>query len=83
MDTLVRRVAVIALGLAALVGLARGLSGHRWLDAILSGLTVATINTNLGTLQSAFGLNRGAKLSQFLDGTSNTMIMAEYLTGTL
>jgi P-type Ca2+ transporter type 2C len=40
-DTLVRRVAVIALGLAALVGLARGLSGHRWLDAILSGLTVA------------------------------------------
>jgi Ca2+-transporting ATPase len=40
-DVLVRRVAAIALGLAVLVGLARGLSGRNWLDAILSGLTVA------------------------------------------
>jgi Ca2+-transporting ATPase len=40
-DVLVRRVATIALGLAMLVGLARGLSGRPWLDAVLSGLTVA------------------------------------------
>jgi hypothetical protein len=33
------------------------------------------------TKLAAFGMNRGAKLRDFLDGTSNTMIVAEYLTG--
>lgn len=39
-----------------------------------------------GTLQTvditaAFGVNRGARFRDFIDGTSNTMVMAEYLTG--
>jgi len=32
--------------------------------------------------KSAFGLNRGASIRDITDGTSNTMLMAEYLTGT-
>ena len=31
---------------------------------------------------SAFGLNRGAKIGEIHDGTSKTMLMSEYLTGT-
>lgn len=40
-DSLVRRVAVVAIALAALLTLVRGFSEHRWLDAMLSGLTLA------------------------------------------
>ena len=32
--------------------------------------------------QAAFGINRGARIGDVLDGTSNTMLMAEYLRGT-
>lgn len=32
--------------------------------------------------RSAFGRNRGASIRDISDGTSNTMLMAEYLTGT-
>ena len=32
-------------------------------------------------LQAVFGINRGAKISDISDGTSNTMAFAEYLTG--
>jgi prepilin-type N-terminal cleavage/methylation domain-containing protein len=32
--------------------------------------------------QTAFGVNRGAQMRDFFDGTSNTLVMAEYLTGT-
>jgi len=31
---------------------------------------------------ATFGLNRGARIRDLSDGTSNTMVMAEYLTGT-
>ena len=32
--------------------------------------------------RAAFGINRGAKIRDIVDGTSNTMVMAEYLRGT-
>ena len=32
--------------------------------------------------QAAFGINRGAKIRDITDGTSNTMVMGEYLRGT-
>ncbi|MEZ6063940.1 MAG: DUF1559 domain-containing protein [Planctomycetaceae bacterium] len=32
-------------------------------------------------VKAAFGVNKGARFRDFIDGTSNTMIMAEYLTG--
>ena len=50
--------------------------------AFFSGPTVAYIETNDPRWQSAWGLNRGARLGDFHDGTSNTMVMGEYLTGT-
>jgi hypothetical protein len=50
--------------------------------AFFSGPTVAFIETRDSALMSAWGLNRGARFADFLDGTSNTMVMAEYLTGT-
>jgi len=34
------------------------------------------------SIRAAFGKNRGAKIRDILDGTSNTMLFAEYLTGT-
>ena len=33
-------------------------------------------------IQAVFDINRGAKIRDITDGTSNTLIMAEYLTGT-
>ena len=32
--------------------------------------------------RAAFGMNRGARIAHITDGTSNTMLFAEYLTGT-
>lgn len=49
---------------------------------VFSGNTLATIHTTDASIRSAFGMNRGAALKEFLDGTANTMVMAEYLTGT-
>jgi prepilin-type N-terminal cleavage/methylation domain-containing protein/prepilin-type processing-associated H-X9-DG protein len=50
--------------------------------AFFSGFTVASIETRDARLVAAFGLNRGASFADILDGTSNTMLMGEYLTGT-
>jgi prepilin-type N-terminal cleavage/methylation domain-containing protein len=33
-------------------------------------------------IQATFGMNRGARIAEMLDGTSKTMVMAEYLRGT-
>ena len=33
--------------------------------------------------QAVFGINRGAKIRDITDGTSNTLLMVEYLTGTM
>jgi len=48
----------------------------------MSGFTIADGFTRDPTKMSAFGGNRGAKYSDILDGSSNTMLMGEYLTGT-
>jgi prepilin-type N-terminal cleavage/methylation domain-containing protein len=50
--------------------------------AIFSGPNVSWIETTDPRVMSAFGVNRGARFSDLLDGSSNTMLMAEYLTGT-
>ncbi len=47
-----------------------------------SGLNDGQTAADAGTSRAAFGINRGASIRDFLDGTSNTMLMAEYLTGT-
>ncbi len=50
--------------------------------AFMSGLQLADIWTNNPRLKAAFGVNRGASISDILDGTSNTMLFSEYLRGT-
>jgi prepilin-type N-terminal cleavage/methylation domain-containing protein len=50
--------------------------------AFFSGPTVAFIESGAPGHKSAWGLNRGSTMAEFLDGASNTMLMGEYLTGT-
>ncbi|WP_437188207.1 DUF1559 domain-containing protein [Planctomicrobium sp. SH668] len=47
-----------------------------------SGLNDGETWADLQGTRAAFAPNRGAKIAHILDGTSNTMLMAEYLTGT-
>jgi prepilin-type N-terminal cleavage/methylation domain-containing protein len=49
--------------------------------AFMSGRQLGDIFTRDPTKLAAFGANRGARFADFLDGTSNTMVFAEYLTG--
>ncbi|MDB5341128.1 MAG: putative major pilin subunit [Planctomycetaceae bacterium] len=49
---------------------------------LFSGLNDGQTAADAGTTRAAFGMNRGASIRDLLDGTSNTMLMAEYLTGT-
>ncbi len=44
-------------------------------------LKIADIDGQLPNRLAAFGLNRSTKIRQITDGTSHTMLMAEYLTG--
>jgi len=46
-----------------------------------SGFQQGDIASTDSSKKAVFGANRGAKLRDFTDGTSNTMIVAEYLTG--
>src|SRR5207244_3622068 len=54
--------------------------------AFFSGDTLGDVSNDYyganPSRRAAFGLNRGARLTDITDGTSNTMLMAEYLTGT-
>jgi prepilin-type N-terminal cleavage/methylation domain-containing protein/prepilin-type processing-associated H-X9-DG protein len=50
--------------------------------AFFSGPTVAYIETIDPRFRSAFGLNRGSNFAEITDGTSNSMLLGEYLTGT-
>ncbi|MES2790380.1 MAG: DUF1559 domain-containing protein [Planctomycetota bacterium] len=47
-----------------------------------SGLNDGDTGADALPMRAAFGLNRGASFRDISDGTSNTMLMAEYLTGT-
>jgi prepilin-type N-terminal cleavage/methylation domain-containing protein len=49
--------------------------------AFFSGPTVAYIDTSDRKYRAAFGLNRGARFADITDGSSSTMLMGEYLTG--
>src|SRR5581483_2954238 len=40
-----------------------------------------TQNDSLNTTKAIFGVNRGAKIRDVLDGASNSLIMSEILTG--
>lgn len=48
---------------------------------LFSGLNDGETVADSLLTRAAFGRNRGARIRDFKDGTSNTMIMAEYLTG--
>ena len=51
--------------------------------ALFNGSRLADIaNERRPSTQAAFGINRGARFAEILDGTSKTMLMAEYLRGT-
>ena len=49
---------------------------------IFSGFQLGDMGTTDPTKLAAFGVNRGARFRDFADGQSNTLVMAEYLTGT-
>jgi prepilin-type N-terminal cleavage/methylation domain-containing protein len=49
---------------------------------MFSGDNAGDIATNDTAKLAVFGLNRGARLADITDGPSNTIILAEYLTGT-
>lgn len=49
---------------------------------VFSGRQLGDIYTTNTTLRAAFGANRGARLRDLKDGTSSTLVMAEYLSGT-
>ncbi len=64
-------------------------SSQRWFRnnylGIFSGVKTGDILTsatdNDPTKMAVFGMNRGARIRDINDGTSNTMLVAEYLTG--
>ncbi|MDB5387204.1 MAG: xcpT 26 [Planctomycetaceae bacterium] len=49
---------------------------------VFTGLQLGDISSTLSTKLACFGANRGARLRDITDGVSNTMLMAEYLSGT-
>ncbi|MSR56415.1 MAG: DUF1559 domain-containing protein [Planctomycetaceae bacterium] len=49
--------------------------------AFMSGFQMSDIGTTNPRLKGAFGTNRGTNFSGVTDGLSNTMLFAEYLTG--
>lgn len=46
-----------------------------------SGDMFTAASDNDSTKRAVFGMNRGAQIRDIIDGTSNTLIVAEYLTG--
>jgi prepilin-type N-terminal cleavage/methylation domain-containing protein len=50
--------------------------------AVFTGYQLGDIYSTNTALMAAFGPNRGARIRDVTDGMSNTMLMAEYLTGT-
>jgi prepilin-type N-terminal cleavage/methylation domain-containing protein len=47
--------------------------------AVFGGLNLAGALANNPSQRAAFGINYATKFSDFVDGTSNTMVLAEYL----
>jgi len=47
--------------------------------AFFGGLNLGGVVANNPSQRSAFGLNYGARFADFADGTSNTMVLGEYL----
>lgn len=46
-----------------------------------SGLNDGETNADISIRRTAFAINRGARIRDLRDGTTNTMVMGEYLTG--
>ena len=49
---------------------------------IFTGLNDGEAQADVAARRASFGLNRGSRIRDLSDGTSNTMMVAEYLTGT-
>ncbi len=66
-------------------GICNGIPAPHFLSnylAIFSGPNVSYIESTDPKYMSAWGMNRVTKMRQIVDGTSRTMLMSEYLTGT-
>lgn len=68
-------------GSVKLAGTAVSLPSSNYLG-FFSGLNDGQTNVDSGSSKTAFGVNRGASIRDITDGTSNTMLVGEYLTGT-
>lgn len=68
-------------GAIKLAGTAVALPSSNYLG-FFSGLNDGQTAADAGLTRTAFAMNRGASMRDLTDGSSNTMLMAEYLTGT-
>ncbi len=64
---------------ASIIGVALPVSNYL---GIFTGLNDGETQADVTARRASFGQNRGSRMRDFADGSSNTMMVAEYLTGT-